>query len=79
MTIYEHEKCIQYFNYVYEEMGYFYGMNLVKSDQSVEHVLSEIIQIVKNSKNSLPIRNLTINCLNKHELEQKIGEKLGEA
>lgn len=78
MTIYEHEKCIEYFNYIYEEMAYFYGMNLVNSDQSVEKVLQEIIHIVQNFTSSIPIKNVTINCLKKHELEDKIGEKLGE-
>jgi hypothetical protein len=34
ITIYEHEKCLKYFNYVYEEMAYFYGMRIVKADQS---------------------------------------------
>ena len=36
MTIYEHPKCLEYFNTVYTEMAYFYGFHVVNTEQPID-------------------------------------------
>lgn len=44
-------------------MAYFYGMHLVKSDQTKDKVVQDIVNIVSASNGHLPIRNLTLDTI----------------
>lgn len=76
MTIYEHPKCLKYFNYVYMELAYFYGFPVIHTEQSKEVSVEQVQQIIASSITLPSIKDLTKKEIFSHDVEDNLAKIL---
>ena len=80
LTEFETEKSLSYFNSVFHERAYYYGIPMVSTEQSLDATLAEIMSVIQDygSYQDMAMKNINRTIMNKYNILNALMDVIDE-